>query len=225
MAEPTYKPVRECANCGVLANSNENQCHVCLSSTFRDRLQCQSCGKLFPTGLCAECVQRHIDSLPMVMPFRHAPPSPRPHEFDFDTGELDDRRPRRDRQRAASRLAGPAISLIVVSLLSLGYWCVCAPVGIVGTLNDQNRQNLPEAQRTLNLFIQVFSIIAVVIVNGFIVISSIQKKNASSYGVTMAAAIGSVIPCCSPCYVLGIPFGIWALIVLLDPEVKRAFES
>lgn len=38
------------------------------------------------------------------------------------------------------------------------------------------------------------------------------------------AAILSIIPICSGCYVLGIPFGIWALIVLNRPEVKAAFR-
>jgi hypothetical protein len=27
-----------------------------------------------------------------------------------------------------------------------------------------------------------------------------------------------------PCCIVGIPFGIWAIVVLSKPEVKRAFE-
>jgi hypothetical protein len=51
-------------------------------------------------------------------------------------------------------------------------------------------------------------------------ISMIRRKN---YGSAYTAAILSVIPVCSPCLVLGIPFGIWAIIVLNRPEVKQRF--
>jgi hypothetical protein len=33
-----------------------------------------------------------------------------------------------------------------------------------------------------------------------------------------------MIPCLSPCCILGIPIGIWGLIVLMDPNVKAAFR-
>jgi hypothetical protein len=44
------------------------------------------------------------------------------------------------------------------------------------------------------------------------------------YGLAWTAAVASVIPCCSPCYVLGIPFGIWAIILLQKPEVRSRFR-
>ncbi len=34
----------------------------------------------------------------------------------------------------------------------------------------------------------------------------------------------AMIPCVSPCCLLGLPLGIWALIVLVKPEVKAAFQ-
>lgn len=35
----------------------------------------------------------------------------------------------------------------------------------------------------------------------------------------------SVVPCFSACCCLGIPLGVWALVVLARPEVKQAFEK
>jgi hypothetical protein len=32
-----------------------------------------------------------------------------------------------------------------------------------------------------------------------------------------------MIPCLSPCCCLGLPIGIWALVVLLDNNVKASF--
>ena len=34
----------------------------------------------------------------------------------------------------------------------------------------------------------------------------------------------ALVPAISPCCVLGVPFGIWGMIVLNDREVKRAFR-
>jgi hypothetical protein len=33
----------------------------------------------------------------------------------------------------------------------------------------------------------------------------------------------AMVPCLSPCCILGLPLGIWALIVLMKPEVKSSF--
>ncbi len=46
-----------------------------------------------------------------------------------------------------------------------------------------------------------------------------------SYGFAMTASIIAMIPCISPCCLLGLPFGIWALVVLSKPEVKSAFTA
>lgn len=45
-----------------------------------------------------------------------------------------------------------------------------------------------------------------------------------NHGMAMTGAIISCIPVCSPCLILGIPFGIWALVVLNDKDVKSAFS-
>jgi hypothetical protein len=39
----------------------------------------------------------------------------------------------------------------------------------------------------------------------------------------MIGAIASVLPC-NPCCFVGLPFGIWALMVLNQPEVKDAMR-
>jgi hypothetical protein len=51
---------------------------------------------------------------------------------------------------------------------------------------------------------------------------AIKMKDLQGYGLAMTAAILCLIPCFSICC-LGIPFGIWALIVLLNADVKAAF--
>jgi hypothetical protein len=46
----------------------------------------------------------------------------------------------------------------------------------------------------------------------------------SSYGLSLTTAIVVLIPCFSPCCLLGLPIGIWALVVLNKPEVKSQFR-
>ena len=57
-----------------------------------------------------------------------------------------------------------------------------------------------------------------------ITFGSIGMIRLKGYSGAMIAAILAVIPISSPGMVLGIPFGIWALIVLLRPDVKRRFS-
>lgn len=64
-------------------------------------------------------------------------------------------------------------------------------------------------------------------VNGFIIYGAMQMKGLKNYTVAIAAAIAAVIPCFSPCpcCFVGIAAGIWAIIVLVKPEVKAAFSQ
>jgi hypothetical protein len=52
---------------------------------------------------------------------------------------------------------------------------------------------------------------------------SIAMLRLRGYSNAMTAAVLAVIPICSPCFVLGIPFGIWAIVLLRRPEVRAMF--
>lgn len=62
-------------------------------------------------------------------------------------------------------------------------------------------------------------------VAGFIIYGSLQMKDLKNHSLALFAAIASLIPCVSPCCVVTVPFGIWALVVLSKPEVKAAFAK
>jgi hypothetical protein len=57
-------------------------------------------------------------------------------------------------------------------------------------------------------------------------IGGIRMRSLSSYGLAVTGAILACIPCvsCLGCCGAGQAFGIWALVVLFDPEVKAAFR-
>jgi hypothetical protein len=127
----------------------------------------------------------------------------------------------------AQRVSAPATALIVTGILG-----ICLQVlGIIFnliqmTVGVQIAHQGPEAIPVMfgtgiNLvFGAIFMAIGVVVVVG-----ATKMKNLENYSLAMASAIIAVIPCISPCCLLGLPFGIWALVVLNDSSVKAAFRS
>ena len=57
-----------------------------------------------------------------------------------------------------------------------------------------------------------------------ILMGALKMKKLESHGFSMAAAILAALPCISPCCLIGLPIGIWAVVVLNKPEVKSAFR-
>jgi hypothetical protein len=58
----------------------------------------------------------------------------------------------------------------------------------------------------------------------FVLFGAIKMQKLTGYGFAFATAIVALIPCFSPCCVLGLPIGIWALVMLNKPEVKSQFK-
>jgi hypothetical protein len=128
---------------------------------------------------------------------------------------------------AAERVAGPAMALLIVGILSVLFKLV----GIVGiavaivadpAMAQQNNNGpLPmAAELGLNIAMTILGLI----LSSLIIYGALQMRRLESFSASMAAAIVAMLPCIFPCCVLGFPFGIWALVVLNDPSVKAAFR-
>ena len=64
------------------------------------------------------------------------------------------------------------------------------------------------------------------LVDAAMIYGAVQMRRGESYGWALVAALLAVIPCLSsPCCCLGIPFGVWALVVLLGEEGRQSFAS
>ena len=59
--------------------------------------------------------------------------------------------------------------------------------------------------------------------SGFVIFGALKMRNLQGHGLALGAAIVSIIPC-SGCCCIGLPVGIWALVLLLKPEVKGQFQ-
>jgi hypothetical protein len=66
--------------------------------------------------------------------------------------------------------------------------------------------------------------IVFILASAFVAFGGFKMRSLQSFGLVMAACVVAVIPCLSPCCCLGIPFGIWGLVVMNKPEVKSSFS-
>lgn len=56
------------------------------------------------------------------------------------------------------------------------------------------------------------------------IFGGLQMRNLRLYGLAIGASIVAMIPIAGPCCCIGLPVGIWSLVVLMKPEVKSAFS-
>jgi hypothetical protein len=126
---------------------------------------------------------------------------------------------------AANRVAGPAIALIVTGALGIAGQLL----GLVGNLVQMGGGMAGGGPNDMPMLFSGGAGIVMGIINlalgAVVIVGAVKMKNLESYGFAMAAAIIAMIPCISPCCLLGLPFGIWALVVLSDAGVKAAFRS
>ncbi len=132
---------------------------------------------------------------------------------------------------ADSVVQGPAIGLIVtggIGILfgSLGLLMNVLGVGMAGMSDMMGEFGEFEdlAQMTSGA-IGILSGLIGLAISGLIVWAGLQMMKLRQWTLALVASILAMIPCIGPCCVIGIPIGIWCLIILLKPEIKSAFHS
>jgi hypothetical protein len=128
----------------------------------------------------------------------------------------------------ADLVSGPAIGLIVTAALGFLATIIGVAWNILGAGMGMNQPGVdPEMQKFVTMFSGTMGVVSGIlgfVVSGLILFGALKMKKYQSYGWAMAASILAVIPCISPCCLVGIPIGIWALVVLSKPEVKAQFH-
>jgi hypothetical protein len=134
------------------------------------------------------------------------------------------------RARAVQMVNGPAIGLIIAMVLGIALSILGIVFHLLGVSWGQPPPMMtPEAERMYHLFHQFGGTLGItagvisIAIGLFVLFGALKMQKLSSHGLAMAAAIVAMIPCFSPCCLLGLPFGIWALVVLSKPEVKSQF--
>ena len=126
---------------------------------------------------------------------------------------------------ARERLRLPAIGLILVGAIN----ALSGLVLILGRLASLLKGSPAPADPARRLGYMTWTILSPtvgllsLIAAPLIIYGAFQMYGAKRYGVARLAAVLALIPVTSVCCVPGIPIGIWALVVLHQPEVRAAF--
>ena len=121
---------------------------------------------------------------------------------------------------------GPAIGLIVVAILGALLQIASLIMHVVKGGSVPTNSQMP-GQAWVNLLSGPIGVglgLIAILMSGVILLGAMKMKKLKSYGLAMTASILAMIPCLSPCCVIGLPIGIWALVVLSKPEVKGTFH-
>lgn len=136
-----------------------------------------------------------------------------------------------DQQRAREMVQGPATALLVTGILCV----IFALIGIVGNIAGANFRPPPgdippEMQQFFDALSQMQGPMAIVssliglAISALVIFAAQKLKALEGFALVVTATILAMIPCTSPCCCIGLPVGIWVLIVLFKPEVKSAFR-
>lgn len=125
---------------------------------------------------------------------------------------------------AADRVSAPAIGLIVVAAVGFLIQALGLVMNALGVTFGQMEGGQEAWMNLASGSIGIVSSIIGILISGLILFGALKMRKLESYGLAMASSIVAMIPCISPCCILGLPIGIWALVVLTKPEVKGAFH-
>ena len=129
---------------------------------------------------------------------------------------------------ALQMVQGPAIGLIVTAALGF-VGCVAGLVlNLLGTTMSamgEQSADMPEWASMMSGGFGVVQSILGMILSVVILLGALKMKKLESYTFSIIATVIAMIPCISPCCIVGLPIGIWALVILNKPEVKGAFTD
>jgi len=140
-----------------------------------------------------------------------------------------------------AQVKAPAISIVVLAILNLFSQLIAMAVSMIDPQSWYDRDMLeslgvppdiiaaieegllvePDA---ITMAFDMGSNFILAVAMGFMLIGALKMLRLESYGLALTAAILAILPC-TYCCCPGVLFGIWALAVLLKPEVKYAFHQ
>lgn len=173
--------------------------------------------------------------------------SDEPRDSDDRDDDRDERggpdRDERDVRTAKSRVMVPAIGLIAIAgfgLLSILINLVQFPTldaqfdAEVKKIEDNNQFTDAQKKDQIQIINQIRDVMKVGLLPYLAVLgltslitllAGIKLMSLSSPGLVTFGAILSLLPCLSGCCVLGLVFGIWAMVAMSKPEVKAGFAA
>jgi len=135
--------------------------------------------------------------------------------------------PTGSRDAALSAVKGPAIALIIVASLGVVFYLFTGFSTLVVGGHQPMPPNLPPEwqsffEKTRGPLAGVLNLVFAAIY-GFIIFGAIKMMKLQSHTLAFITCIVAMLPC-GCCCLLGLPFGIWGLVVLNKADVKSQFS-
>jgi hypothetical protein len=127
----------------------------------------------------------------------------------------------------SEEVSGPALGLLITGILGgffafLGLLANMLGFGLGSMMAGSAEE---EMMQWISGGFGIASSALGLLVAGFLIYASLEMKKLSQWGLAIAASVVAMVPCVSPCCIVGLPIGIWSLIVLQKPDVKAAFRG
>ncbi|MDB5307438.1 MAG: hypothetical protein JWO38_1640 [Gemmataceae bacterium] len=146
--------------------------------------------------------------------------------------------------RARAKVATPGLLLILVGLFGVvleigGLGLIATNPTIIydffvemvknGPPGPEQQKQLDdlkqkEAQMRLDAPLNIGSAVLGLVLTLVTVVGGVKMRSLSGYGVAIAGAVAAIIPI-GGCCCVSIPIGIWALVVLMNEDVKAGFAA
>lgn len=149
-------------------------------------------------------------------------PQVRRRTYEDDEEERLKRR-KKNPSSAAERTLGPAIGLYVTGGLWLLYMLFNVTVNFA-TADGPIFTPPQKLDPTIAAILFYGVLILLPLMTLVIVVGAFCLQMHRTYVMAMTACVLASIPCLSPGCILGMPFGIWGLVVLNQDDVKRSFQ-
>jgi hypothetical protein len=138
--------------------------------------------------------------------------------------------PTASREMALAAVKGPAIALIVVASLGIAYFLFSVIFGLVmGEPPRSIPSNTTPFARGLTegMHGPLASLVSLfcAALNGFILFGALRMLKLRGHSLAIITCIVAMLPCVTVCCILGLPFGIWGVVMLNKPEVKSQFTN
>ncbi len=130
---------------------------------------------------------------------------------------------------AAGDVKAPAMVLAVFTaitmvLIAFGIVSKLTGIEIIGAADGVAAAEESAVAAFRGILVPILGVIGLV-GGGVIIHGCLKMMKLESHGLAVGANIIAMIPCVSPCCLIGIPVGFWGLAVLTRPEIKAAFRS
>ncbi len=204
------------------------------------KVKCPACSQTFTATAAGPEAAPPVPGGPSVMEPVSSQPQPAPRDqYEEVPGEYADQLARermsRSRERALSALRPPAICLLVTGILGF-LVCVLAVVSSAMSNPQQMKEqakNFPPGvirdafEKSADFEASGMALIlrlAVLLLNVVVIVGAIMMMLGRMYWLAMTASILAMLDFQGCCCLLGIPFGIWSIVVMSRSDVKSAFS-